>query len=204
MKMNVVYFATTNPGKVESVKRALAKYNIKVVHVFLEMPEPRSYDLQEIAKHKVLYAYDQIKKPCIVIDAGFYVWSLNGFPKSFTNFMLETIGLEGLLNLILHKDRTCRFSGCLAYYDNAMKDPKCFVYHVDGSLADAPRGRLRKSAWSPLHLLFIPSGQKKTLSEMTYKEYCKWRIKHDHAKYLNQFAEWYKKRQTKNASANNL
>jgi len=64
------------------------------------LPEPRSDDLREIAKEKVLFAYKKIRKPCIVLDFGFYIHSLNGFPKAFVNFVLETIGIEDILKLV--------------------------------------------------------------------------------------------------------
>jgi len=98
--MNQVYFATTNKGKVNSVSNTLSQSGIEVVHYPLELPEPRSDDLREIAKEKVLFAYKKIGKPCIVLDSGFYVHSLNGFPKKFVNFVLETIGIEGILKLV--------------------------------------------------------------------------------------------------------
>lgn len=103
--MKQIYFATKNRGKVNSVSSALSKYGIEVVQVALDIPEPRSDDLREIAKEKVLFAYEQIQKPCIALDAGFYVHSLNGFPKAFVNFALETIGIEGILRLVEGKPR---------------------------------------------------------------------------------------------------
>jgi len=188
--MKKVYFATTNKGKVESVSNALSKYAITVVHVDLDMPEPRSDDLREIAKQKVLYAFNNIKKPCIVLDAGFYIWSLNGFPRSFTNFALETLGIEGILKLLRGKARECQFRGCLAYFDKTLKEPVYFEYEVNGKIVTSPRGKLKPYSWSRLHLVFTPDGETKTLAEMPKKEYQQWRLTHDHAVYLKQFAEW--------------
>ncbi|MBI4096018.1 MAG: hypothetical protein HY438_04100 [DPANN group archaeon] len=170
-----LYFATTNTGKLLSFQRDLGKYNVKITQLALDVPEPRSSDVVEIAKEKVNFAYKKIRKPVVANDSGFYIHSLNGFPRAFVNFALETIGLEGLLKLVENKPRECEFRECLAYLDNSLQEPKCFTANsVSGRLAYEVRGTLRKQAWSALWLIFIPDGSDKTLGEMTEIEYENW------------------------------
>lgn len=170
-----IYFATTNQGKVQSLQRDLGKYNISVIQQPIDLIESRSSDVQEIAQAKIQQAYSQIQKPTIVIDAGFYIDDLNGFPRSFVNFSLETIGLEGILKLVEGKSRDCEFRECLAYMDQTLEEPKYFIAHVRGQLADTSRGSMQKHLWSKLGLIFIPEGSEKTLAEMSYDEYLEWR-----------------------------
>jgi len=170
-----IYFATTNQGKVQSIQRDLGKYNISVIHEPINLTEPRSSDVQEIARSKIQQAYAQIQKPTIVIDAGFYIDELNGFPKVFVNFSLETIGLKGILKLVENKSRGCEFRECLAYMDESLDKPKYFIEHVRGQLANAQRGSMQKHLWSKLGLIFIPVGSKKTVAEMSYREYLEWK-----------------------------
>jgi len=170
-----IYFATTNQGKVQSIQRDLGKYNISVIHEPINLTEPRSSDVQEIARSKIQQAYAQIQKPTIVIDAGFYIDELNGFPKAFVNFSLETIGLKGILKLVENKSRGCEFRECLAYMDESLDKPKYFIEHVRGQLANAQRGSMQKHLWSKLGLIFIPVGSKKTVAEMSYSEYLEWK-----------------------------
>ena len=101
----IIYYATTNKGKVNSLQRDLESIDFTIEQVDMEIPEPRSSDVKEIAHDKVLYAFERIQKPVVALDAGFYIESLNGFPKAFVNFALETIGNEGLLKLVEEKDR---------------------------------------------------------------------------------------------------
>ncbi|MFH1290005.1 MAG: non-canonical purine NTP pyrophosphatase, partial [Nanoarchaeota archaeon] len=89
--------ATTNKGKVHSANKDLAQFGITIVQAPIEIPEPRSSDVTEIAIAKVVYAYRELNRSVITLDAGFYIPSLNGFPRAFVNFALETIGLEGIL-----------------------------------------------------------------------------------------------------------
>ena len=192
--MNQIYFATTNKGKVNSVSNALSKYGIKVIHYPLELPEPRSDNLREIAKEKVLFAYGKIGKPCIALDSGFYVHSLNGFPKAFVNFALETIGIDGILKLVDGKPRDCEFRNCLAYLDGTLSEPVYFKSSVDGSLSDFPRGEMRDYYWSKLFLVFIPKDANKTLAEMTFDEYQEWRTQRYKDSFATKFAEWISQR----------
>ena len=188
--MNQIYFATTNKGKVNSVSNALSQYGIEVVHYPLELPEPRSDDLREIAKEKVLFAYEKIGKPCIALDSGFYVHSLNGFPKAFVNFVLETIGINGILQLVDGKPRDCEFRNCLAYLDDALSEPVYFESNVEGLLSDSSRGEMRDYYWSKLFLVFIPKDANKTLAEMTFDEYQDWRTQRYKDSFATKFAEW--------------
>ena len=125
--MKEIIFVTHNKGKIASAKKHLKNVNFKVFEYDLE--EPRSDDVCYISKVKVMEAYELVKKPCISLDAGFFIEALNGFPRSFVNFALDTIGIDGILKLMEGKEnRKCEFKECLSYYDG--KDLKQFVsYH---------------------------------------------------------------------------
>jgi XTP/dITP diphosphohydrolase len=186
-----IYFATTNLGKVQSLQRDLEKYDISVIQQPIDLVEPRSSDVQEIAQSKIQQAYAQIQKPTIVIDAGFYINGLNGFPRAFVNFVLETIGVEGILKLVEGKSRKCEFRECLAYMDDTLEEPKYFMRYVKGTLADTQRGLMQKHLWSILGLIFIPEGSEKTLAEMSYEEYVGWRtISRETDSFGQQLYEW--------------
>ncbi len=189
-----VVFVTTNKGKAHSAKSTLSQLGIEVVHISLELPEPRSDDLKEIAKEKAHFAFETLKQPVMVHDAGFYIDSLNGFPKAFVNFALDTIGIEGILKLVEGKPRTCLFRNCLAFLDATLATPVYFESEIRGGLADASRGSLPDYAWSSLWLVFIPQGYTQTLGEMNEEEFQKWREKRLKDTYLTKFAEWFLRR----------
>ncbi len=128
-----------NKGKVESLKNVLSQYGIEVIQVPLDLPELQTDNLHEIAKEKVLFAYKKIKKPVIALDSGFYIYSLNDFPKTFVNFVLETIGIDGILKLVKNKNRKCEFRNCLAYYNGKIKKPIYFESIVKRRLSQNQR-----------------------------------------------------------------
>jgi len=189
--MKQIYFATKNKGKVASVSATLAKYGIEVVHIEKDLPEPRSDDLRKIAREKVIAAYKDIKKPVIAIDSGFYIHSLNGFPRAFVNFVLETVGIAGILRLVKGQSRECEFRSCLAYYDETLTEPLFFESTTEGILSKKALGKIPKYAWSELFLIFIPEGEEKTLAQMPEEEYENWREKRRVSSFAAKFAEWY-------------
>ena len=119
-----------------------------------------------IAKHKATDAFAQLREPVIASDAG--------FPKTYVNVMLRTIGIEGLLKLMEGKERQCEFLNCLAYLDAELSEPKCFIERYAGALSQEPRGEHRSYMWSELSLIFIPEGEDRTLAEMDAEEYRSW------------------------------
>lgn len=192
--MNKIYFATENKAKVKSLSNILSNHGIEVCHVQLELPEPRSDDLREIAKQKVLFAYEHIKKPCVALDVGFYIPSLNGFPRAFVNFAIETIGIAGILKLNEGKKRDCEFRNCLAYLDPRISEPVYFESRVKGQLSETPCGKLRDYHWSKLSSIFVPNNARKTLAEMTFGEYQHWRMQAHKNSFATKFAEWFTQR----------
>lgn len=188
-----LYYATTNTGKVHSLRRDLRVFGIEVVQAVIDIPEPRSDNPEEIAKKKVECAWRKLVKPVVAVDAGFYIHSLRGFPRTFVNFVLETIDLEGILTLVLGKGRVCEFRESLAYRDHSLTEPKCFTVYVPGTLAGDLRGTLEPHHWSKLALIFMPEGESKTLAEMTKEEYLDWRGRKRHSA-AKELGEWLTQR----------
>lgn len=113
---NEIIFVTHNKGKAKSAEKYFK--NLKISTFEYELDEPRSDDIKAIATAKVKQAYEIVKKPCMAMDTDFRIDELNGFPRAFVNFSLETLGIEGILKLMEDREnRKCAFNECLAYYD---------------------------------------------------------------------------------------
>jgi XTP/dITP diphosphohydrolase len=192
--MKKIFFATGNKGKVTTFRNTMSRYGIEVEQVAMEIPEPRSDEVREIAREKALYAFRKIRKPCIALDAGFYIDSLNGFPKAFVNFALGTIGVEGMMKLLNGMKRGCEFRHCIAYMDKGLKEPACFEAHVRGTMTRSKKGVLKSFNWSDLSLVFVPDGEKKTLAQMSEEQYYSWRSASKAEKYEDDFARFLLKR----------
>lgn len=191
--MKEVIFVTHNKGKIESAKKHLKGVNFKTYEYELE--EPRSDDIKYISKYKVEESYKLVHKPCISLDCGFWIDELEGFPRAFVNFALDTIGIKGILKLMEGKqNRKCRFTECLSYYDG--KELQQFMGRHEGKISNEILGNNVEKKWSDLWYIFIPAGYEKTLAQMTEKE----RIERENSreKYgsissMEEFAKWYNK-----------
>ena len=186
--MNEIIFVTHNKGKIATAKKQLQEIDFKVFEYDLE--EPRSDDIKYISKYKVMEAYKLVNKPCISLDSGFWIDELNGFPRAFVNFALDTIGIEGILKLMEGKEnRACRFTECLSYYDG--KELQQFMGSHEGVLAETILGKDSSEKWSDLWYIYKPSGYDKTLAEMTESERNN-RKKYESVSSMEVFAKWYK------------
>jgi len=153
----MIYFATANRGKYETVSAVLAEAGVEAERVDLELAEPRSTDVAAVASAKVLEAWEKLRRPCICVDSGFFIPALGGFPAAYVNFVLGTIGTAGIMRLLEGKPRACEFRNGLAYFDGytseflpanllqAQRD--YFGAHMYQRL-DAERGRFFHTNWT--------------------------------------------------------
>lgn len=187
--MKEITFVTHNKGKIATAKKHLKDVNLKIFEHELE--EPRSDDIKYISKYKVMEAYKLVNEPCISMDCGFWIDELNGFPKAFVNFALDTLGTKGILKLMEGKEnRACRFTECLSYYDG--KELKQFLGNHEGFLTTELLGNDTNEKWSELWYIYKPYGYNKTLAQMTKEERDN-RIKYKSVSSLYEFANWFNK-----------
>lgn len=186
--MDEIVFVTHNKGKIESAKKQLEGVNFKVFEY--ELDEPRSDDIKYISKAKVEEAYSLVNKPCISLDCGFYIDELDGFPRAFVNFALDTIGIKGILKLMEGKEnRSCRFLECLSYYDG--QELYQFMGKHEGKITNEILGNDTDKKWSDLWYIYAPSGYTKTLAQMNDEERSN-REKYESVDSMRIFADWYR------------
>lgn len=187
-----LWYATTNRGKVLSLQGHLGPHGFEVIQRSLTIPEPRLDRVEDMAAIKAMLAYGELQEPVVALDAGFYVYGLNGFPRGYVNFALATVKIDGLIRLAAGTNRRCEFRHALAFHDGGPDTPKVFIDRVRGKLAIEPRGTLQPWHWSVLTTIFIPDGYDQTLAEMDETEYRSWRDDSLEPTYAAQFFDWYR------------
>lgn len=193
-----IVFVTSNKGKIATAQTYFDK-SVNITHYNYDIVEPNVNDIEYIAKYKVQEAYKKVRKPCISLDAGFFIPSYPGcpnFPGAFPRReLLEKIGIEGLLeNMKDVKNRECYFKECLAYFDG--KNLKLFYGLAHGTLSTEIRGGNSNKQWSQLWSVFIPDNNTKTMAEMTDEE-----RQNRNDNYVNpflEFSDWFSKSEVKN------
>ena len=159
-----MYFVTGNKGKFIAAQKLIPGLE----QADLDPPEIQSDSNEEIAVYSVRHAFRQLKMPCFVDDAGFYLKALNGFPGTYSRYVLDTIGNTGVLKLMEGvEDRSAWFEACIAYHDG--KEVRVFKGRVDGTMATEARGgQYGNFGFDPV---FVPEGREKTFAEdMEHKD----------------------------------
>lgn len=157
-----IYFATSNQHKFQEAKSIFVDLvpSLKIEHFYFKHNEIRSDNIEEIATESLSVAFAQLKKQVFVEDTGLFINALNGFPGTFSAWVLGKIGNIGILNLIKNeKDRTATFRTCIAFTDGY--SIQTFIGECYGRISTKARGRNGFGYDS----IFIPEGYNETFAE---------------------------------------
>ncbi len=121
--MKIIYFVTSNQGKIDMFNQFLKEYskNIKFEMLKLDFEELKQDDsLEKTALNKAKECLKLTKKENVLVsDVGLFIESLNGFPGVNTGFACRTIGEKGILKLMEGvKNRETIFKIAICYKDN--------------------------------------------------------------------------------------
>lgn len=167
--MNVVY-VTGNPDKAKYFAR-MTKMDIP--HMSFDVDEVQSTSLSEIVEHKARQAYELAKCPVIVEDTKLSFKALGALPGPLIKWFFQELGDDGLCRLLdRYNDRTAFAGAAMAYYDGV--NLEIFERELEGSIADSPSKNNTGFGWNNI---FIPTGAKITLAEMSEKEFEKYYAK---------------------------
>jgi XTP/dITP diphosphohydrolase len=179
---------TSNAGKAAEIAAFFGGL-LEVDHFALEIPEPRSNDIAEVAQEKVRYAYNELNTPLIVDDTGFFIDALGGFPGPYAAYVLNSIGNAGILKLMDGiSARDARFTTVIAYADE--RGIEVFAGTLEGKIALCPRGNNGFGYDSIFEI------DEKTLAEYSIQK--KSRISH-RARALSSFHDWFIAERGKNS-----
>jgi len=187
--MKELTYATTNQYKLSTANAIVQKYtDIMLVGLsgeIIDIPEIQTDSQEEVAIEKARRYYDVIKRPLIAMDYGLFIEGLKGFPGVYTKYVLETIGIDGLIRLVEPLENRAAYTmRTIAYTDGTTV--KTFSSRVDGIMQTQKRGTNGRD--HDLVLLIPEKG--KTIAELTNDEKADltssaWKA----------FAEWIRKHQ---------
>lgn len=177
-----VSFVSSNRHKYAEADKILTEFGICTNHIRLELVEIQSSVLAGIAESKARDAFLRVGRPVLVEDDGLFVDRLQGFPGPYSSYVLETIGLDGILNLLHSSEgRDARFVAVVAYDDG--RTHRTFEAAVRGAISQRPAG----DGWG-YDPIFIPNNYNLTFAQMGTSQ--KIRISH-RTSALKMFASWY-------------
>jgi XTP/dITP diphosphohydrolase len=155
-----VTFVTSNPGKVREVQRILGEFDITVRWGRRSLPEPQSDSLAEVVRAKLTAA----AKPgvgVVVEDSGLFIETFRGFPGVYSRYVLDTIGVDGVLRLTQGRALPAEFRAVAGY----RKGTRTILGEgrVRGTIAPESLG-WNGFGYDPI---FIPEGERETFGEMS-------------------------------------
>lgn len=164
--MKEVYFITHNKHKYEEASEIAKSYKMSVEWVDIEYEEMQANDLEDIAlascKNLIQTKPELKKKHFFVEDAGLFIESLNGFPGPYSAFIYQTIGNEGIINLMKSEEnRVAYFKSVIALFANG--EINLFVGKTKGTIFTEKRGA-KGFGFDPI---FLPTDEGLTFAEMS-------------------------------------
>lgn len=185
----MVFFITGNFHKFNEVRSVLGPLGLSVGMLRLKGNEIQSDHPAEIAVASAVEAFNRLRLPLIVEDAGLFVDALEGFPGPYAAYAYKTISNKGILKLMKNvANRKATFHSSIVYI-NEETAPTVFEGKAEGEITQTERVGNRTSGFG-FDPIFQPSGIDKTFAEMTMEE--KNSFSH-RAMAVRKFAEWYMK-----------
>lgn len=161
-----VQFATSNEHKVAEAQGILAELGWEVERVAIDYPEIRSPSVEDVALDGARYVADRLGGPVIVEDTGLFIRALKWFPGTYSKYVLNTVGVLGVLRLMEGvEDRNAEFR-CAVGFCEPGGEPKVFAGAVPGTINYTPVGD-GGFGYDPI---FLPESESRTFAQMPAEE----------------------------------
>lgn len=156
-----LYFITGSKGKLEEALAIIP--NIKAIH--LDLSEIQELNPKKIIEAKLKEAvkyYQGFELFCE--DTSLYIKSLNSLPGPLIKWFMQSLGNEGIYELIKNNPNKMAIAKTIIGYTNG-NEMEFFEGELYGKIVQ-PRGQAN-FGWDPI---FQPDGYEKTLAEFTREE----------------------------------
>lgn len=147
-----------NKGKIAEA-RLIAGADLPAAE--LDLPEIQSLDMLEILRGKAAAAWEVLRSPVMVEEAGLELTALNGFPGPLVKWMLEAVGADGIARVGESMGDSHAVARCQLLYKDG--DEEILAEgSTEGTLVRPGRGSLG-FGWDPV---FLPDGGSRTFAEL--------------------------------------
>lgn len=183
MSKLVVRIVTGNATKYNEMAEALGHFGIESIHVAHDITEIKEQDGRKVVTAKAEAAFAVTQQPTLVDDSGIYFERYDNFPGTYSKFLYNCIGFDGIFKLVEEGDRA-HMHCFIGYIDAQLEKPMIFDAVYPGRLTTmlAP-----VNEDMPYAALFIPDGAKTQMSTLSPQQ-----RSNDHRHLaLQLFADWF-------------
>jgi non-canonical purine NTP pyrophosphatase (RdgB/HAM1 family) len=137
--MEKIFYVTGNQTKFDNAQNLMNELGINLEQAELDIPEVQSVSLEIVAANKARKAFNILKKPLFVNDAGWLITALNGFPGPYMKYVNKWLTSEDFISLMrTHENREVILRDAIVYIDD--QEIKTFVQDTKGVILNEVRG----------------------------------------------------------------
>ncbi|MBN1941494.1 MAG: non-canonical purine NTP pyrophosphatase [Candidatus Diapherotrites archaeon] len=162
-----IVFVTNNDYKFREIQAILEPLGISIWQKKIDLYEPESGSIEEIAFEKAKQAYEKLKTPLIAEDTGLFFEAYNNFPGTKPKRIFEQFGYEGLFKKLKGKQRNAFFQTAICFmgYNNEFRIFEAKLHgKITGNVILPNADRM------PYEKIFIPQGHNLALSQLSMNE----------------------------------
>lgn len=159
--MTDITFITGNQNKADYLSKYLG---FPVKHHKMDLDEIQSLDLRTVVKHKLIQAYDEVKRSVIVEDVSLEFEALGRLPGTFIKFYVDEVPFEAICRTLDGLSRNATAKCIYGYYDGTAME--FFEGSLKGMIAVHPKG---ENGWG-WDKIFMPEGYAQTRAELDEAE----------------------------------
>jgi XTP/dITP diphosphohydrolase len=163
--MDELMFITSNLHKYEEFSHAIGKTEITPIHYKLKYVEIQADTTDLVAMASATQVASHLSKAFVIEDSGISIDALMGFPGPYSSFVFQTIGNQGIIDLMRDKvNRTASFRSVIVLFDGDRFHK--FTGESPGVLTNDQRGNMG-FGYDPI---FIPYDENGILLDKTYAQ----------------------------------
>lgn len=153
----MISLVTGNPNKLRELRQVFPPEFVFEA-IKLDLDEIQTLDTHELVRHKLLQAYEKLRRPVIVEDVSAELENLNGLPGPFVKYFQQRLGSDALYKLG-GEGAVVKIICTMGYYDG---ERKIVVDGVVHGTVTQPRG----SGGFGFDVCVVPEGHAQTFAQM--------------------------------------
>ncbi len=153
---------TSNENKWREAQRILGR---ELERVSLDLPELQLLTVADVAKEKARVAFELLRRPLVVEDAGIELAALGGFPGPFIKFWEKQGGLPSICRALDAQQTRAAVAVCALGVATG-HGIEVVEGRAPGAIASSPQGE-NGFGWDAI---FIPEGSARTYAQLTQEE----------------------------------
>ena len=158
-------FITSHDHKYEEFSHAISRTEIRAKHYKMKYAEVQADTIDLVAMASATQIASYTSKPFVIEDSGITIDALMGFPGPYSSFVFQTIGNQGILDLMREKEnRSASFRSVFILFDGI--EFHKFSGESKGVLQTSQRGDMG-FGYDPI---FVPYDGDGILCDKTYAQ----------------------------------